>query len=259
MSLGQGAWQFIRTPFTGGPLPNPTHRDPQERTFFNPQQDILLIDENGIDENDKTYADLGLTDNFAVRWETYIRIPKTGTYTFRTDADDKASITLHRNNAKGEQFKNGTRINEGDVLWIRMDHIEGVGSARARLLWTRPGKAEELVPTSQMFLSETLAKRGSIQEPEKSDSRQTGFELFANRSIPNDEKLNIQLKSSSQRHPPQQQQTSIAQRQSQADRALAMTSAWNLTVPPSAVKGKTVLERMNTKHESGHPTNQHFR
>ena len=61
-----------------------------------------------------------------------------------------------------------------------MDNIEGVGSARARLLWTRPGKAEELVPTSHIFLSETLAKRGLIQEPEKSDSRQTGFELFAN-------------------------------------------------------------------------------
>ena len=205
LSLGQGAWQFIRTPFTGDTL----------QVTFDPQQDILLIDENGIDENDKSYADLGLTDNFAVRWETYIRIPKTGTYTFRTDADDKAFITLHRNNAEGEQFTNGTRINKGDVLWIRMDHIERVGFARARLLWTQPGKAEELVPTSQMFLSETLAKRGSIQEPEKSDSRQTGFELFANRSIPNDEKLNIQLKSSSQQTPTTAAADSpIAQRQS---------------------------------------------
>ena len=217
LSLGQGAWQFIRTPFTGGPLPNPTHPDPKKRTTFNPKQDILLIDENGIDENDKSYADLGLTDNFAVRWETYIRIPETGTYAFRTDADDKASITLHRNNAEGNQFKNGTSINKGDVLWVRMDHIEGVGSARARLLWTPPGKAEELVPTSQMFLSETLAKRASIQEPEKNDSRQTGFELFANRPIRSDEKLSIQLKSSSQKTPTTAAADNpIAQRQSQA-------------------------------------------
>ncbi|MFN9957507.1 MAG: PA14 domain-containing protein, partial [bacterium] len=126
----------------------------------------VLIDANGINESDDvpdgTFTAIGLADNFGVRWEGYIRIPQTGTYTFQTYSDDGVRLALKKNNANGTSLAplsnstpycidnwtyhsgttNTTRsitLNAGDVVWLQMDYFEGGGSAFAKLNWQLPG------------------------------------------------------------------------------------------------------------------------
>lgn len=220
LSLGQGAWQYIRTPYvegSSGSLPN-------ENSSFVEDDDVLIIDENGIDENDGTFGNLGLYDLFAARWETYLRVPETGSYTFKTISDDGVKLTLRRNNSSGaelakiDQWKDqGTTqystqslsLTQGDVVWIRYDYYEAGGAANAQLLWDRPGATQELIPASAMFLSETLARGTNQQEPSEADSFAPGFQIFSNKKS---SQLNVALTSSSESSG-STYQTNTAQRQ----------------------------------------------
>ena len=206
LSLGQGAYKFIKTLYTtstAGPLP-------EDNNSF----DVLVFDSNGIDESEATLTSLGLYDKFAIRWETYIRIPETGSYVFRTTTDDGTKLTLRRNNSDGTDLgafthwtvnsatshaTTGISLNKGDVVWLRFDYFENTGAASAYLTWDRPNGSggtisNEIVPSSAMFLSESLA--GGLNRTETtSDTTSLGFQLFANKTATND--LDIHLSSTS--------------------------------------------------------------
>ena len=205
LSLGQGAWQTIDTYYTSN------------QTI---QGDLIIFDEDGINENDTTFGELGLYDNFGIQWETYIRIPKDGNYTFKLTSDDGANIIVRQNNSNGSLLGNIScwkdqasttystgavnGFKAGDVVWVQLDYYENKGGTAAKLLWN-DGSGDAVIPASAMFLSQQLAS-GQLasassnpgtdqQEPWSGKSNEPGFQIFSNQ---NSGKLNIKLTSSSE-------------------------------------------------------------
>lgn len=211
LSLGQGAYKFIRTPYTA----STSGSLPANNSDFNTNSDVLVFDNDGINESEADFNAQGLYDKFAIRWETYLRIPETGNYVFRTTTDDGTRLTVRRNNSSGDvlgSFDYWTlnpatshstgqiSLTKGDVVWLRFDYFENEGGASAQLSWDRPNGAggtvsNEVVPSSAMFLSESLAK-GLNRTESDSDSSSVGFQLFANKATSSD--INVQLSSSSE-------------------------------------------------------------
>ena len=89
LSLGNGAYQYIDVKNDGNELKN---------------FDLTLFDNDGINEDDNIYNNLGLYDNFGIRWETYLRIPEDGNYKFRLKSDDGSKLTLKENNSSGNEL-----------------------------------------------------------------------------------------------------------------------------------------------------------
>ena len=205
LSLGKGAWQTIDTSYTSNESIN---------------NDLVIFDEDGINEDDSTFGKLGLYDNFGVTWESYLRIPKDGNYTFKVKTDDGARLTVRQNNSDGQELASisswkdqgpttysAEAINDlrtGDVLWIELDYYENGGGATTQLLWN-DGSGDAIVPASAMFLSQQLASGQlasddsnpgtSQQEPSSDESNEPGFQIFANQ---NSDILDIKLSSSSE-------------------------------------------------------------
>lgn len=213
LSLGQGAWQFVRTLHTAGGAGDL----PSANTEFTSNTDTLIFDENGIDENNKTFEDLGLYDQFAVRWETYLRIPKDGNYTFKTTTNDGVILTVKNQSQSEEKAKidrwkdqssdkNYTTdsvkdLKAGDVLWVQYDFYSHTGDAKAQLKWDKgDGQGYEIIPAASMFLSKELATGTNQTEPNKNNSDALGFQVFANKDS-NNKQLNILLSSTSQTDP----------------------------------------------------------
>ena len=65
---------------------------------------MVIFDEDGINEDNSTFGELGLYDNFGVTWEAYLRIPKDGNYTFKVKTDDGARLTVRQNNSDGQEL-----------------------------------------------------------------------------------------------------------------------------------------------------------
>lgn len=191
---------------------------PSKNTEFTSNTDTLIFDENGIDENNNTFEDLGLYDQFAVRWETYLRIPKDGNYTFKTTTDDGVRLTVKDQSqnsskeAKINQWKDQSSdknyttesvkdLKAGDVLWVQYDFYSHTGDAKAQLKWDKgDGNGYETIPAASMFLSKELATGTNQNEPKEKNSEELGFQLFANQDS-NKEPLNILLSSTSQTDP----------------------------------------------------------
>jgi hypothetical protein len=75
---------------------------PANNSDFNTNSDVLVFDNDGINESEADFNAQGLYDKFAIRWETYLRIPETGNYVFRTTTDDGTKLTVRRNNSTGD-------------------------------------------------------------------------------------------------------------------------------------------------------------
>lgn len=230
LSLGQGAYKFIRTPYTS----STTYTLPTENSGFNTNSDVLVFDNDGINESEATFNAQGLYDKFAIRWETYLRIPETGNYVFRTTTDDGTKLTVRRDNGSGTQLGsfnywtlNGATppstgqiaLTKGDVVWLQFDYFENDGGASAQLSWDRPNgsgstMSNEVVPANAMFLSESLA-RGLNRTESDSDSTSLGFQLFANKSTSSP--IKVQLNSSSETSN-STSNTTTAQRQTDSTR-----------------------------------------
>lgn len=230
LSLGQGAYKFIRTPYTS----STSYTLPAKNSDFNTNNDVLLFDNDGINESERTFNSQGLYDKFAIRWEAYLRIPETGNYVFRTTTDDGSKLTVRRNNGNGNllgSFNYWTlnaatshstgqiALTKGDVVWLQFDYFENEGAASAQLSWDRPNGSggtvsNEVVPASAMFLSESLA-RGLNRTESDSDSTSLGFQLFANKSTSSP--VSVKLTSSSETSN-STSNTTLAQRQSGSTR-----------------------------------------
>ena len=211
LSLGQGAYKFIRTPLT-----STNSNLPEKNSDFSTNSDALLFDNDGINESRADFNSIGLNEKFAIRWETYLRIPETGSYTFK--ATGNGSVLTKHNNATGEEFKGPTILNNGAVVWLRFDYKDQ-GGASAKLTWDRPNGSggmvsNEVVPAKAMFLSESLA-RGVNRTESDSDNTSLGFQLFANKSTISP--INIQLTSSSETAN-STSNTTLAQRQTGSTR-----------------------------------------
>ena len=207
LSLGQGAYQFVRVPWTGGILP-------ANNADFNTNADTLIFDTDGIAETEASSRARGFVDSYAMRWETYVRIPETGSYRFRVWSDDYTALTVRRNHGGGdvlaslshsvggnEGITTSLSLQKGDVVWLRHDYYEYNGPNYASLNWDRPDGVggtitNQPIPGSVMFLSESLARGVDRTESPSHDTSALGFQLFANQ--PTSGLLNVRLTSTSE-------------------------------------------------------------
>ena len=161
--LTNGLYQYITKNYTSGNTVQP----PSDNSGLGTPN----IYTTSVDENDSTFASQDLVDYFRIRWETYIRIPESGSYYFKTSTDDGQILKVHSNNEDGtlldsysdwnyhpEQTKSTGEIilSKGDVVWLRFDFFEHRHGGIARLHWTRNG-VSETIPVGDMYLTQSDA------------------------------------------------------------------------------------------------------
>ena len=84
-----GAHQYITLNYTSG---NSEQPPADNSTLGEP-----IIYTTSIDEDSTSFANNNLTNYFRIRWETYIKIPESGTYYFKTTSDDGQILTVKEN------------------------------------------------------------------------------------------------------------------------------------------------------------------
>lgn len=128
------------------------------------------------------------TNYFSARWTGSVEPPVSGSYTFSTVSDDGVRLWVNNalvidnwtdhgsttNNSPSVALTAGVRCN------IRMEYYEKGGAAVARLLWTFPGQAQQIIPQGRLYPS---ASAGDTQAPtmpaslSASNITQTSFTL----------------------------------------------------------------------------------
>jgi hypothetical protein len=116
---------------------------------------------------------LSPTDNFAARWTGYIKIPSTGTYTFRTVADNGIRLLVNGNTLIDNWTNSSQRTldsisqnyTQGQLVTVTMDYYSSTGTSTAQLQWSYSGfgvtpVTNQLVPASAFSqLSGTIGLR----------------------------------------------------------------------------------------------------
>lgn len=119
-------------------------------------------------------------DTFSVRWTGRVLAPATGAYTFTTSSDDGVRLWVNNQLLIDNWTDHGVTNNSGTINLtasnyydVRMEFYENGGSAVAKLLWSYPGQAQQVIPSGNLsvnasFLieSETLIENAAvIQRP----------------------------------------------------------------------------------------------
>jgi peptidoglycan/xylan/chitin deacetylase (PgdA/CDA1 family) len=91
-------------------------------------------------------------DNFSVRWEGFVNVPVTGSYTFTMTGDD--GIRLWVNNKlvidkwidqSATTYNIAVAMTQSDSVPIKMEYYERGGLAVAKLAWTVPTLASQVI------------------------------------------------------------------------------------------------------------------
>jgi hypothetical protein len=92
-------------------------------------------------------------DTFSVRWIGRVRAKISGLYTFYTESDDGVRLWVngtllvnHWSDHSAAEDTGTIQLTAGQTYGIRMDVYENAGNALARLSWSAPGLAKEVVP-----------------------------------------------------------------------------------------------------------------
>jgi glucose/arabinose dehydrogenase len=96
-------------------------------------------------------------DTFSARWTGKVRAKVTGTHTFYTVSDDGVRLWINGvlvidNWTDHAPVENSGTISltTGQIYDVRMEFYENGGGAVAKLLWSAPGLAKEVIPASQL-------------------------------------------------------------------------------------------------------------
>lgn len=97
-------------------------------------------------------------DSFSIRWTGSIEAPSTGTYVFTTTSDDGVRLWVNGqlliNNwtdHSSSEDSGSIALTGGQRYAIRMEYYENTGLAVAKLSWSGPGFAKEVVPQQRLF------------------------------------------------------------------------------------------------------------
>ena len=118
-------------------------------------------DSNGINETDASFAPLTPTDNFAARWTGYIKIPNTGSYSFRTVTDKGVRLYIDGQSlidqwtasSQGTFDSISQSYTQGQLVAVTMDYFTTTGASTAQLQWSYSGTGitpvlNEVIPAS---------------------------------------------------------------------------------------------------------------
>ncbi len=98
-------------------------------------------------------------ENFSVRWSGKVKAPVTGEFVFSTVSDDGVRLWVNDNLIIDNWTLHGDTIDTADAVTleantlytIRMEFYERGGGETARLRWSYPGQATEIIPTAYLF------------------------------------------------------------------------------------------------------------
>jgi hypothetical protein len=106
-------------------------------------------------------------DNFEAVWTGYIKPKRSGKITFHTIADDGIRLWIDGTKVVDDWSVHGPRERAGQItldahapLRITVEYFERDGPATARLLWSRPGLAKQVVPSDCLFVDEMCTQQG---------------------------------------------------------------------------------------------------
>ena len=148
LTAGQSLRKSIWYPYTFNDSGLPT-RGPDFTTF-----------DDSINESVASFAGEGLISNFGLRWEGYVQIPVSGSYTFFTTADDGVKLYLDEAlsinrwpySAATSDYASARSYSAGQSIKVRLDYYQGTGGASVSLNWTRPNSdgstTTEVIPSN---------------------------------------------------------------------------------------------------------------
>ena len=98
-------------------------------------------------------------DNFSVRWTGRVEAPVTGNYQFSTASDDGIRVWVNgqlvinnwTDHAPTTNTSAAIALTAGTRYTIKVEYYEHTGGATARLQWSYPGQATQVVPQSRLF------------------------------------------------------------------------------------------------------------
>jgi phosphodiesterase/alkaline phosphatase D-like protein len=98
-------------------------------------------------------------ENFSVRWTGQVQAPATGAYTFSTVSDDGVRLWINNqlvidnwtNHAATTNSSAPIVLTAGVLYDIRMEYYDSRYGAVARLLWSFPGQAPQIIPQSRLI------------------------------------------------------------------------------------------------------------
>ncbi len=92
-------------------------------------------------------------DSFSVRWTGQVEVPATGTWTFTTTSDDGIRLWVNGVqliNAWVDQgptsYSGSIALTAGQRYDLKLEYFENVAGAVARLAWSGPGQASQVIP-----------------------------------------------------------------------------------------------------------------
>ncbi|WP_214417028.1 alpha-L-fucosidase [Sphaerisporangium fuscum] len=98
------------------------------------------------------------TDNFSSRWSGSIQPRYSETYTFITASDDTVQLWIDGRLIISDTDPHEPRIDRGSIALtagrrydIRLEQTENSGEAYAKLIWTSPNTAPQIVPQTQLY------------------------------------------------------------------------------------------------------------
>ncbi len=97
-------------------------------------------------------------NDFSVRWTGQVEAPASGDYTFYTQSDDGVRLWVDNtlvidnwtDHAQTEDASAPVTLSAGVRYDIRMEFYERAGQAVARLLWSGPGIAKQVIPGNRL-------------------------------------------------------------------------------------------------------------
>lgn len=97
-------------------------------------------------------------DNFSIRWTGKLNPPQTGVYTFVVQCDDGVrmyvgeQLVLDQWGPRSGDFRTDpVQLEAGKMVDLRFEYQEITQDARCKLIWVRPDRKREAVPTSVFF------------------------------------------------------------------------------------------------------------
>ncbi len=109
-------------------------------------------------------------DDFSVRWEGRIEAVYSEYYTFYVTADDGARLWIdnqlvcgRENYSTNKLLKGRMKLAAGQRYNIRLEFIEGSGTAQVELEWSSPSRTRQIIPTAQLYNSSANSERGGIR------------------------------------------------------------------------------------------------
>ena len=99
-------------------------------------------------------------DTYSARWEGYVESPSSGNYTFYTTTDDGVRLWINDQllidqwvDQAPKEYSGNISLTAGQKVTLKMEYYENGGGAVAKLLWSGPGVAKQIIP--EQYLSTT--------------------------------------------------------------------------------------------------------